>query len=380
MLFEKIKNRIMRLFSLIYNSFVLKFFSYAKNADSLLDDLYNCEEIFNKYKCIVKNNSDVTYSVELQKIPKSEVAHKWVGAQVFNGNVVGIPNDEESVLINQEQWALMRVAKRGRFKWTGGGVWNNRLYCFPRTSNSFLVYDGEKAELLHLDFKYDFEHHYSGVLCNDIGVVYQPPRNTNHILKTDLKTNKSKKILILPDSFNCKLSYCGSVRHPNGYIYFLPVSGCKVIKLNPLTDDWCFIGKPITTFCFDAKVGIDGNIYGFNHWKGIVKIDVVKNLVSNIHSDIRFYAYGTKVGLNGKLYSIPGDSSNVFEYDIQTDSVKVICTVQDTTDAKFAGGVTDTNGVIYGVPAEEEVVICYKPSRVEEIPHNVYQSIYLDNY
>lgn len=380
MLFEKIKNRIDRYYKLLFNSFVLKFFSYAKDFELFSDDLYRCDTVLDEFKRFVSNNNDVTYSVELQEIPKSKVAHKWVGAQFFNDAIVGIPNDEESVLIKREHWTSQHVAEKGRFKWTGGCVWNSRLYCFPRTSNNFLVYDGKKAELIQLDFKYDIEHHYSGVLCDELGVVYQPPRNTNHILKTDLNTNHSKKILIASEHLNCKLSYCGSVRHPNGYIYFLPVSGCKVIKLNPLTDDWCFIGKPITTFCFDAKVGGDGNIYGFNHWKGIVKIDVQNNKVSNIHTDIRFYSYGTKIGLNGKLYSIPGDSCSVFEYDIQTDSVKVVYTVQSKNEAKFAGGVTDVNGFIYGVPAEEEMVICYKPSRVERIPKSIYQKIYLDSY
>lgn len=378
--FGKIKNSMKRIYNTLYNSFVFKLFSCSNDPRLLTDDIYTYDSVLNEFKRFVSNNNDVTYSVELQEIPKSKVAHKWVGAQFFKDAIVGIPNDEESVLIKREHWTSQHVAEKGRFKWTGGCVWNNRMYCFPRTSNSFLVYDGKETELIQLDCKYDFEHHYSGVLCDELGVVYQPPRNTDHILKTDLKTNHSKKISIVSDFLNCKLSYCGSVRHPNGYIYFLPVSGCKVIKLNPLTDDWCFIGKPITTFCFDAKVGADGNIYGFNHWKGIVKIDVQDNKVSNIHTDIKFYSYGTKIGLNGKLYSIPGDSCSVFEYDIQTDSVKVVYTVQSKTKAKFAGGVTDSNGIIYGVPAEEEMVICYEPSRMEKIPRSIYQKMYLDNY
>lgn len=106
------------------------------------------------------------------------------------------------------------------FKWTGGCIYNGKLFSFPHSKNTLLVYDISSDMFKEIDcgFNNTAEHHYGGV-CPTDGIVYQPPKNTNHILKWDLKTKSCRKIEI-NNGQNCR--YCGTVIHPDGYIYFIP--------------------------------------------------------------------------------------------------------------------------------------------------------------
>ncbi len=99
--------------------------------------------------------------------------------------------------------------------------------------------------------------------------------------------------------------------------------------------------------CFDAKIGLDGNIYGFSAYrKGIMRIDVTNDTVQMIHTDIEPGAYGTKYGADGCLYSVPGDGSKCFRYDVESDSLETAFDLKDKSKAKYAGGSTNSNGEI----------------------------------
>lgn len=327
----------------------------------------------------VAQNRNVTYTVQFEDIPSLKASHKWVGAQCINDQIICIPSDETRILINDGKWRVRENLKDGLFKWTGGCVWENSIYCFPRTSNSFLKINNDNVEEIPLEYTYNVEHHYSGV-CTEDGIVYQPPRNTSHILKTDLKTGQSTKISIINDKYHVKLSYCGSIMHPNGYIYFFPVQNNKVIKLDPTTDRWDYIGHRITTLCFDAKVGLDGNIYGFNNNEGITKIDVFNDTVSIIHQEINSGSYGTKYGVDGCLYNIPGDGTHIYKFDVLNDEIYEIFDLNSDIKAKYAGGVVKRDGTILGVPANEHKMMSYKPSKRVLIPEDIYNLFYVDNY
>lgn len=372
-----IKRIIHKMYRAYYRLFL--FFYYLKD-NKCIEGKQNNEIVsLELLRSFFETNNDISYSVCKETIPTPTAKHKWVGAQLLDENIICIPNDETTVIVKKKQWETLGITREGLFKWTGGCVWNNAVYCFPRTANSFLKIDHNGIHEMSLDVTYSFEHHYAGVVTKD-GVVYQPPRNTSHILKTDLKTGKSKKIEIINEVFQIKLSYCGSIVHPNGFIYFFPVYNNKVIKLDPKTDKWCYIGERITTYCFDAKVGHDGNIYGFNHSNGIMKINVRRETVENIHMEIPSFAYGTKLGINGRLYSIPGGAQYAYEYNLTSDEVKILYDTNSLKDAKYAGGLTNRQGIIYGVPAENNEVIAYKPSRLVSVPDELYKQFFVDNY
>lgn len=326
-----------------------------------------------------RTQSNVEYSVKFVKFERSNVVHKWVGAQMIHNSIYFIPNDEERVLMYGNCPEYYECKKCGEFKWTGGCVWNGSVFGFPRSANSFLKITNNHIEEIPLSIVYNKEHHYSGVCCEN-GIVYQPPRNTNHILKTDLKTGISEQIDIVDAKYGINFRYCGSIIHPNGFIYFFPENG-KVIKLDPELDKWSFIGKRVSTMCFDAKIGNDGNIYGFSAYNnGIMKINVKYNTVEMIHKEFAPKAYGTKYGIDGWLYSIPGDGAKIWKYNIDDDIVEEVFDLKDSSKAKYAGGVTLQNGKIVCVPATASSILILEPNCEGVIPDGMYSKYINDNY
>ena len=366
----------------IYKRIVIAFFSReTKNLKG--EWAKECNELVEQLRIFTQLNRGVKYTVSKVDSPNSEKLHKWVGAQYYHGNIVCIPNDENSFLVGRDSWAQIGNTENGLFKWTGGCVWNNAIYAYPRTANSFLKIDidnAKKIEIIPLTIQYDEEHHYCGV-CTKEGIVYQPPRNVNHVLKTDLKTGISQKINIVDDIYKIKFRYCGSIIHPNGYIYFFPEVENRVIKLDPKTDKWKFIGRKISTTCFDAKIAVDGNIYGYSAYcKGLMKIDVFSDQVEMIHEEIFSGAYGTKYGIDGGLYSVPGDGSAIYKFDVLKDEIALVYDLKDKSKAKYAGGVTTPEGKIYAVPAGGNNIAIYEPSCKCKIPSKLYDSFFVDNY
>lgn len=57
-----------------------------------------------------------------------------------------------------------------------------------------------------------------------------------------------------------------------------------------------------------------------------------------------FKAYGTKNGINGKIYSLPGYTSDVWEFDPFTEELKKCHSVSGNEHVYYAGGATDLNG------------------------------------
>lgn len=371
---------IKQIIKKIYRSLIIEFLS----KQSILQNSHWTTEDNSEFKqfraCIDKS---ITYELTLRPIDPSNAAHKWVGAQVYHDKVYAMPNDETRVLcydVEHNRIDYITGIKTGLFKWTGGCVWKNAIYCFPRTANSFLRIDEKGTKEIPLTFEYKKEHHYSGV-CTKDGIVYQPPRNTNHILKTNLNTGTSTKITIVDEKYRVTFRYCGSIIHPNGYIYFFPENNECVIKLDPKTDKWCFIGDKTSTMCFDAKIGLDGNIYGFSAYrKGIMRIDVTNDTVQMIHTDIEPGAYGTKYGADGCLYSVPGDGSKCFRYDTESDSVETVFDLKDKSKAKYAGGATLSRGNIICIPAKKKNILELSPNKEITISRQVYEFFCVDNY
>lgn len=338
--------------------------------------------VLDKYKKFVMENRNVSYMVTFRQLPPTSVVHKWVGAQYVEGFIYGIPNDMDAFLKHTDSADLyLGNVGEGMFKWTGGCIWEGCLYAFSRSSNSLLKMsmDTEQIEYIMLEDGYSQEHHYGGI-CTKKGIIYQPPRDSDHILVWNLKTEKTKRIYI--NFRKEKVRYCGSILHPNGYAYFLPEIGKKVIKLNIETEEWSYIGENIDAMVFDVKVAVDGNIYGYSaYFNGILKICVESDYVEMIHCQIHPGAYGTKLGLNGHLYSIPGDGSDIWDFDPITNSLKSIYRFSNTCKAKYAGGTSDKNGNIYAVPARADGLLCLESNVVHtEIPDDIWVDIFSDCY
>lgn len=347
-------------------------------------------QINRKFIDLVENNKNAYIEkIEEIQLHQYENEFKWVGAVEYNNKIYFIPNGVNDFLVydlKKEEYSYIPFNyKKRNYRWTGGFEYLGKIYTLPRAENILLSLDvsNHKIEKINLGLKYKKEHHYGGVQTEN-GIIYQPPRYCNHILKIDIKNKAAKKIYISPKWLNIKYTYNSGILHPNGNIYFFPQKGRRVMILNVKTEEISFIGKKISTMVFDATIGKDGNIYGFSKLeKGILKIDVKNKTSEMIHTEIGVPGcYGTKLGINGKIYGIPGDGNIVYEYDIEKDEVKEIYQTKDKIKAKCAGGVVTKDGTIYTVPALGNTIYkyCFKNVK-EEISEELLNSCYYrDNY
>lgn len=365
-----------------FNRYVLRRYQFRKMHSSW--NTLSCN-IHTEYCNFVETNRNIDYFMEIKWIPFQHEKHKWVGGVLYEDYLYAIPNDSLTILkihVTDYSVSFVNGIKNGLFKWTGGTVYNRSVVAFPRQENYLLQYypHNEQISLLDIDIDYKSEHHYGGV-CTTGGYIYQPPRNTDHILRINLKNKKNHKIQISPRKLNRHYRYCGSILHPNGFIYFFPENNMPVIKLNPINNKWCFIDKPINTMTFNAKVATDGNIYGFSAYEhGLMKIDVENDKVEMIHKEIKPGAYGTKLGIDGCLYSIPGDGKHVWKYDPKMDRLTKLFKVEEQVKAKYAGGSSTKNGIIFGIPAESNSIMILRPNVKTEIPASVFSLYFNDCY
>lgn len=365
----------------IYVNYVkVLFVSFRKISGDVKCDV---TDIMERYRQYTEANKGMKYHITQIDIPPINSAHKWVGGVYYNGQVFGIPNDADCILVCDVQKEDVRYighTSKETFKWTGGCIWKDLLYSFPRKALECFQYDLVNNTEIHSGDILSKEHHYGGV-CTPEGVVFQPPRDSDYIQIWDLINKTSNKIQIANSHWKVKYRYCGSVYHPNGYIYMLPERYERVIKINANTLEWGYIGRPICAMVFDAKVAVDGNIYGYSAYgKGMLKIDVTSDTVSKQYKKIFFGAFGTKIGVDGHLYSIPGDGDMIWEYDVEANCLRAVYKLNETGKAKYAGGATTPDGSIVGIPAEGFSVLCMKTAEQNEIPQDLYEKIYKDEY
>lgn len=335
----------------------------------------NCD---NDCLSFIERHRNVSYNVRIDSVEPINCTHKFVGAQNSQETVIGIPNDATNfIFVDDNEIILRENLCDGLFKWTGGCLVNDNLFCFPRTSNELIKYNINDCLINYIPSNSDYskEHHYGGAY-SPRNRIYQPPRSTDHILAWNLDNMSSYQIPI--DNNNHR--YCCSVLCGD-YIYFLPERNDKVIKFNINDESIQFIGDNIYACVYDAKVYFDGNIYGFSAYEsGIIKIDTKTDQVNMIHTDIRPGSFGTKLGVNGHFYSIPGDSQYVWDFNPRDDSLSILYDIKDCCKAKYAGGVTKRNGQIVGVPAEANSVFNIIPSEKVCIPENIYMKYFTDFY
>lgn len=335
----------------------------------------------------IERNAAVDY--ELTDVIPIVSPHQYdfVGAQAWDNNVFFIPNGtHQLVWIDNEKKvhakSFIAPNEAMSFRWTGGGIFDGRLWCFPRMSNSILSFDllSKEARLDDLGQCYEGEHHYGGTMVD--GWAYLPPRNSDHILAIDLASKEAHRIGLAPAWLKARFRYCGSVRHPNGMIYFLPETGDRVIEFNPLLESVRFIGESIDATVFDACVDSSGIIFGFSAAsKGILRVDPDNETSSMIRTDIGCPGcYGSKMGANGKIYGVPGDGSLFLELDPVTHSVRGLSGVPVLGTAKCAGGAVLKDGSIVCAPAFGKTIFILAPRQKLIIPEALHGRFFTDSY
>ncbi len=356
---------------------IFELFHYNKNI-GIPDN--KSEEMLKKLREFYYDNYKINYKVLLREISYQTLDYKFVGGIVFDNNLYLTPNKAPNILMLNKNFVskVLGELTYDDYKWTGECVYKDKLYFFPRKQNNLLVCD-KKGNITEIKGKkYREEHHYGGI--NWKHYVIQPPRNTSHFLVWDLEDKTCKTIKICPSLFLILLRYNCSILHPNGYIYFFPENG-RIIKFNPENFKWCFIGNRFNTMIFDAKIGLDGNIYGYSIYGfGIVKLNIKDEIVEILYPDIAFDAYGTKLGSNCKIYSIPGHGESVWEFDPVHNILNELINLNDAGYAKFAGGTTTHKGKIIGVPSFSNKILELCPTDEVEIPREIYDVFWSDCY
>lgn len=358
----------------------------ASSKTRLSPPVQNWELEFEEFRNYISEHRSI-FPIQISKTDINEEGEeKYVGGLEIAGSIkCAIPNTCRSVMCyNNDFTEINRIGtlSDGRFKWTGGGIYNEKVYGFPRASNAIACYDYRKKELteISLGTKYKGEHHYGGILT-ETGRIYQPPRDTDHILVIDLNIMKVRKIYLGSSFLRLKMRYCGSVYHPNGFIYFLPERGARVIKFNPITEEYQYIGKVIReAMVFGAVVAEDGNIYGYGSYRGVLKVDVYNESAEMMFEHLYFGCYGSKLGVNGKIYGIPGDGEEFWEYDIKCNNIRSCGIYPSEERAKCAGGFTARNGDIHMMPAFGSNLCVLRFGLEEDIPPKIYDRYFADNY
>ena len=311
--------------------------------------------------------------------------YKWVGAVNYNNTMYCINNKSTDVLkvdLDNDSISYIKtnLEPTDEFMWSGGCIYNDKIYGFLRTSNDLLCIDPQTDEVCTIDLglKYKKEHHYGGVLVNNC--IYQPPRNENHILVIDLNDYSTHKINISPKFI--KYKYLSGILHNNGLIYFFPETNERVLVLDPKTEKIFFMGDVMNCMVFSAVIGKDNNIYGFSGYsKGILKINPNENKASMICQNIGIPGcYGSKLGIDGKVYGIIGNGQYIWQFDIDKQEANQIFDTFDSTLAKCAGGIVSNNGDIYMTPAFGNVLYKIEFNNKEIIPENLYKQFFDDNY
>lgn len=340
------------------------------------------KNIIQRYHEFVLQNRHLSPVFSQIAIPEKQNSFQYVGGQIFNGTLYSVINSAQKMMsyrLKDQSFHFSSSFSDEDFKWTGGYFYSGIFYMFPRRSCDLLAYDpaNDRFETISCKRDYSGEHHYGGV-CTRNGMIYQPPRNTNHILKWDI-SRKHCEAITINNGNNCR--YCGSVIHPNGSIYMIPEKDAPVIKIDLETEQICEIGEAVRGMAFNPVIAANGNIYGFRAKNGILKIDTENDSVSILHSDISIRAYGSKCGINGNIYSLPGYTKDIWEFDPFEESLRRCYELSEERSVHYAGGATDRTGDIYGIPVHADSILKISFTDLDmQIPEDIFTSFFTDCY
>jgi hypothetical protein len=304
-----------------------------------------------------------------------EYKYKWVGAvTVPDGQIYAFPTNAGALLVInplKRAWKEIPISVNGELLFTGGCYYNGSVYGFPRRSNLLLratqTGDLLKVEIIVLDLPSapsPVDFFYSGALVGS--KVYLAPRHADFVGIVNLDDYSAQRIP-LPSPNIQGVQYNASAAHPNGKVYFVPWSfarsaGDRVMVLDTNTNEISFMGGDvIASACFgNLSVMPNGIMYGFSSafGTGMLKIDPDRNEAYNIcpvtieGTEITG-SFSQKLMPNGKIYSVCGNSGNLYEFDPVTETCRIAATLDDHpySAAKCAGSAVALDGSLWCIPA-----------------------------
>ncbi|MCR5237209.1 MAG: hypothetical protein K6E34_08445 [Lachnospiraceae bacterium] len=339
-------------------------------------------EDWQEYLTTISEYGDIEYSgIEKVRVERKKAAVS--GGCYASGYILGITGSSRKVTsVDTVTHAVSAFGqtKIGTYKWTGGCEYEGKCYGFPRKENSLLVIDpvSKTVNTVPLNIAYRGEHHYGGVLTPE-GIVYQPPRNTDHVLRIDLNNRETKMVSMPGIEVSCR--YSASVFHPDGDIYLMPEFGHRAAVLRYDTEKIEYLDYISDHLVFGMVVGNDGNIYGFSkEGEGLLRLEVKTGKVEFIHKEIGIPdCYGSVVGINGRIYGCPAAGEIIWEYDIEKDHMKPVFNLEEKGYAKCAATGVCPDGTIVFLACFGEYIYFLLPDR-KDINEQKVKSRYFNTF
>ena len=228
--------------------------------------------------------------------------------------------------------------------------------------------------------------YHGGNLALD-GFVYAIPASANRVMKIDPRKETTEYI---GPEYTGKAKWYGGITGSDGCIYGIPHNATGVLKINPTTQEVTILAEgslPEGRWKWHGGLAsLDGTkIIGFpNNADSILIIDVPKQQVytvgdtsllrSGYHrvpQDGRYKYLGGSLTRDGRLaYLFPCDAEYVVRFDMETNEIKLVGPRLTEGENKFQNGFVGNDDCIYGIPQRSSGVLRIIPPGVKRYDRN----------
>lgn len=228
--------------------------------------------------------------------------------------------------------------------------------------------------------------YHGGNLAAD-GFVYAIPASAPRVMKIDPVNNTTEYI---GPEYPGKAKWYGGIPGADGCIYGIPHNSTGVLKINPKTQEVTILAQgtlPEGLWKWHGGLASDDltKIIGFpNNADSVLVIDVMKQNVytvgdssilrSGYHrvpQDGRYKYLGGSLTSDGKLaYLFPCDAEYVLRFNMETDEMKLVGPHLTEGENKFQNGFVGEDNCVYGIPQRSHGVLRVTPPGVKRYGRN----------
>lgn len=246
----------------------------------------------------------------------------------------------------------------------------------PHTSKVSTFITGERIPKVEEGWLY-----HGGNLADD-GYVYAIPASAPRVMKIDPVNETTEYI---GPEFQGKAKWYGGITGSDNNIYGIPHNATGVLKINPVTQEVSILAEgtlPEGLWKWHGGLAsLDGTkIIGFpNNADSVLVIDVVKQQVYTVGDssilrsgshripyDGRYKYLGGSLTSDGKLaYLFPCDAEYVLKFDMETDEMKLVGPHLTEGENKFQNGFVGSDGCVYGIPQRSSGMLRIIPPNVK---------------
>jgi hypothetical protein len=290
------------------------------------------------------------------------------GANIVGNNIYGIPLTYDKILkLDTSTDTLSTInCLPGYLKWGQSFVNGNFIYGLPYERSDFLKIDTTADTYTTLGDTGTGSEKYISSCVVGTNVYIFPGLKTN-ILKFDLTTDTFVSIGNIGIGFPTTIGYLKfsstAKLMPNGFIYAIPMSYDKIVKLDPTTDTWTEIGSLgyalYKWYCFESVGNI---IYGIPYQDTrILVIDTTTDTISYINTGLisKVENYGACAKIGNVIYGIPYDEIRIMRFDTLTGSISFFSEI--STLHNYYNATISPAGNIYSLPEYNDKVLKIVP-------------------